>query len=429
MVARLFNASALCAVLTATEKTHKNLRIGVLAGERRIVRLAVTHPPINQLRNSQMRRQSSCFSSVGNDELQKSSQQLRHRCLPLRYRRHGCAALILSAFTSVYGGRPLEDHDFSLRFPAAVSRFASYADVAAEGGAQAASEWSSSANPASAAWPKPDTTPKFRTSFSPQITAIGFGSGNRLYVTTQALTIDAGKWGVFLPSVAQVTSNHEQQRDGLGFRFDAQYYQLQWGKLITPTWTIGANVNVTSSSTRFDVAGTRVGRSRSDSYDLRLGVVHQVLPRLRVGLVIDYGIAPSRTTAVAFNPATFALETQRTTDTAHQVLVRTGIVWRYAEGCDFYLDYQGGVFTDANGTLQVHRFPIGIEHSLIKDVLFLRGGTLIDTRGNIALTTGLGLSLGKRASLDVAYQYDMLPEIRREFGVAQNFVLSLAVGF
>ena len=376
-----------------------------------------------------MRRQLPCYSSVRSDASRKTSQHRLQRQARLLSGRYSWPALILAAVATASGGRPLEDYDFSLRFPAAVSRFASYADVAAEGGAQAASEWSSSTNPASAAWPKPDTSPKFRTSFSPQFTAIGFGSGNRLYVSTQALTIDAGKWGVFLPAVAQVTSNHEQQRDGLGFRFDAQYYQLQWGKLITPKWTIGANVNVTSSSTRFDVAGARVGRSRSDSYDLRLGLVHQVLPRLRVGVVIDYGIAPSRTTAVAFNPATFALESQRTTDTSHQVLVRTGIVWRYADGCDLYVDYQGGVFTDATGTLQVHRFPIGIEHSLIKDILFLRAGTLIDTRGNVALTSGFGLSLGKRASLDVAYQYDTLPEIRQEFGPAQNFVLSLAVGF
>ena len=376
-----------------------------------------------------MRRQSPHYSSVKSDASRKTTQHRLQRRARWHSGRYSWPALILAAVTTASGGRPLEDYDFSLRFPAAVSRFASYADVAAEGGAQAASEFSSSTNPASAAWPKPATAPKFRTAFSPQFTAIGFGSGNRLYVSTQALTIDAGKWGVFLPAVAQVTSNHEQQREGLGFRFDAQYYQLQWGKLITPKWTVGANVNVTSSSTRFDVAGTRVGRSRSDSYDLRLGLVHQVLPRLRVGVVIDYGIAPSRTTAVAFNPATFTLETQRTTDTSHQVLVRTGIVWRYADGCDLYVDYQGGVFTDATGTLQVHRFPIGIEHSLIKDILFLRAGTLIDTRGNIALTTGLGLSLGKRASLDVAYQYDTLPEIREEFGVAQNFVLSLAVGF
>ena len=339
------------------------------------------------------------------------------------------AALLLSACSAGWAGQPLEDYDFSLRFPAAISRFASYADVAAEGGAQAASEYSSSGNPASAAWPKAADVPKFRTSLSPQFSAVGFGSGNRLYITAQAATIDAGKWGTFLPAVAQVTSNHEQQRDGVGFRFDALYYQLQWAKLVTAKTTIGAVANVTSSYTRFDIGGFRVGRSRSDSYDLRLGLVHQVLPRLRVGLVIDYGITPSRTTALAFNPATFALEPQRTTDTAHQVLLRTGLVWRYADGCDLYLDYQGGVFTDSTGTLQVHRFPIGIEHTAIKGILFLRAGTLIDTRGNISLTGGFGLSLSERASLDAAYQYDMLPEIRREFGPAQTFILSLAVGF
>lgn len=339
------------------------------------------------------------------------------------------AAIALSTVTPAWAGRPLEEYEFSLRFPAATSRFASYADVAAEGGAQAASEFSTSGNPASAAWPKAADAPKFRTSLSPQFSAIGFGSGNHLYVSAEAATINAGKWGVFLPAAAQVTSNHEQQRDGLGYRFDAQYYQLQWAKLVAPKWTVGAIANVTSSYTRFDIGGFRVGASRSETYDLRLGLVHQVLPKLRVGVVIDYGITPSRTTAAVFNPATFALETQRTTDTAHQVLVRTGVVWRYADGCDLYLDYQGGFFTDSTGTLQVHRFPIGIEHSLIKDVLFLRAGTLIDTRGNISVTGGFGVSLSTRASLDLGYQYDMLPEIRREFGVAQSFVFSLAVGF
>ncbi len=366
---------------------------------------------------------------VGNDTLRKSTESRAQR-YERRLAIGLCVmALMLSEVSNAIGGRPLEEYDFSLRFPAAISRFASYADVAAEGGAQAASEWSSSTNPASAAWPKPDAAERPRIALSPQFSAIGFGSGNHLYVTAEALTIDAGKWGVFLPALAQVTSNNEQRRDGLGYRFDAQYYQLQWGKLINPAWTVGANVNVTSSSTRLDVAGTRVARSRSDSYNFRLGLVHQALPRLRVGMVLDYAATPSRTTAVVFNPATFAIETQRTTDTAHQVLVRTGLVWRYADGCDLYLDYQAGVFTDATGTLHVHRFPIGIEHMLIRNVLFLRAGTLIDTRGNIALTTGFGLSLGKRASLDVAYQYDMLPEIRQEFGPAQSLILSLAVGF
>ena len=376
-----------------------------------------------------MQNPFSKLSSLENDHSRRAASDSAPRRGNRLLTKHSWAALILSSATAAHGGRPLEEYDFSLRFPAAISRFASYADVAAEGGAQAASEFSTSANPASSAWPKPASAPKFRTSLSPQFSAIGFGSGNRLYVSAQAATIDAGKWGVFLPAAAQVTSNHEQRRDGVGFRFDAQFYQLQWAKLVAPKWTVGALGSVTTSSTRFDVGGFRVGRSQSEAYNVRLGLVHEVLPRLRVGVVIDYGVTPSRTTATAFNPATFAFDTQRTTDTAHQVLVRTGIVWRYADGCDLYLDYQGGFFTDENGTLKVHRFPIGIEHSLIKDILFLRAGALIDTRGNVSLTTGFGLSLSGRASLDAGYQYDMLPELRQDFGPAQTFVLSLAVGF
>ena len=341
--------------------------------------------------------------------------------------RHASLLFTLASAALARAGQPLESYDFSLRFPAAISRFASYADVAAEGGAQAASEWTSSGNPASAAWPK-ETPPKFRTSVAPQFSTIGFGSGNQLYVTAEAVNINAGKYGFIIPATAQVFSNHEQMRNGVGYRFDAQFYQLQWGKLVAPKWAVGGNFNVTASNTRLDLGGTRIARSQSESYNFRVGLVHQLLPRLRVGATADYTVAPSRTDTAVFNPVAFRFQNQRTTDTAQQVLFRTGVVLRYAPGCDLYVDYQTGFFDDANGTLRVHRFPIGIEHTVIKDILFLRAGTLIDTRGNVSATAGFGLSLSERASLDVAYQYDMLPEIRTEFGVGQTVVVSVSLG-
>ena len=343
----------------------------------------------------------------------------------------GCCWWIVAAapLGMANAGRPLDEASFSLRFSAATSRFASYADVAAEGGAQAASEYSSSGNPASAAWPKPEAAPKFRTSFSPQTSVVGFGSGNRLYLTAEAMTIDAGKWGVFLPAIAQVTSNGEQQRDGLGFRFDAQYYQLQWGKLLAPQWAVGANLNVTTSTVRFQNGAARVARSRSESYDLRLGLVNQILPKLRVGVTADYACGPSRTRSLQFDPATFSVGHVRSSDHSHQGLLRAGLTWEYAEGCDLYADYQGGIFNDGTGTLYVHRFPLGIEQAIIKDILFLRAGITLDTRGNIALSGGFGVSVRENVSIDVAYQHDNLPEIRQEFGVSQTFALALAVGF
>jgi hypothetical protein len=338
------------------------------------------------------------------------------------------SASLFLVTASMLAGGPLDEAAFSLRFPTAISRFASYADVAAEGGAQAASEWVSSNNPASAAWPK-ETPPAYDTSFSPQFSLIGFGSGNHLYVTAEAVNVNAGKAGFFIPAAAQVYSNHEQLSNGLGYRFDAQFYQLQWGKLVAPKWTVGGNFNLTVSDTRFDLDGTQVARSRAESYDFRVGIVHQLLPRLRIGMIADYAFAPSRNDTLTFDPATFTLRNERTYDKAHQFLLRPGLVFRYAPGCDLYVDYQLGYFEDASGTLTVHRFPIGVEHTVIKNILFLRAGTLIDTEGNISATAGFGISLGTRASLDAAYQYDMLPELRPEFGVAQTMVISLAIGF
>jgi hypothetical protein len=319
----------------------------------------------------------------------------------------------------------LSDADFSLRFPAATSRFASYADVAAMGGAQAASEWSSSSNPASATWPHDGR--KYADSFSPQFSALRFDKGTNLNVYSEALTLDAKGWGVFLPAAAQIHSNHEVDRNGLGFKYDAYYYQMQWGKMIAKNWAIGANFNLTHSDVRYDFADIGIARSRGETYDFRLGVINQVLPRLRAGFVFDYSFSPTITDF--YNPLGPGSATLQSKDTTHEFLVRPGIVWEYSKGSSLYLDYQGGFFSNRTGALWVNRFPIGIEQMVIKDILYLRAGATFDTTNQVSPTAGLGLTLGDRGSIDLAYQYNMFPEIRSEFQTAQSFVLSLGIGF
>jgi len=60
--------------------------------------------------------------------------------------------IALAGFGNFAYADGLDNKDFSLRFPAALSRFSSYADVAATGGASAGSKWQSSVNPAATAW-------------------------------------------------------------------------------------------------------------------------------------------------------------------------------------------------------------------------------------------------------------------------------------
>ena len=201
--------------------------------------------------------------------------------------------------------------------------FSPYASIAAAGNAQAAGEWSSSSNPASAAWPHPDLT--YTNSFSPQLSSLGFEEGTTVCVVAEAAALDIGRWGVFVPAAAQVRSNHEQTSPGVGFELDADYFQVPWGKLIAEDWAIGVNFNYLASDARFDVSNARLVQIRSDDYGLRLGVLHRPLDALRVGLTVDYGYSP--VWIDRFDP--LGGGSVRSRDTTQRVLVRPGIAWQF----------------------------------------------------------------------------------------------------
>ena len=119
----------------------------------------------------------------------------------------------------------------------------------------------------------------------------------------------------------------------------------------------------------------------------------------------------------------------RSKDITQRVLVRPGIVWQYAPHGNLYVDYQGGVFWNDTGTLWVHRFPIGLEYWLVPLGWVARVGTTVDSRGSAAVAAGTGMAVSQRTFVNIAYQYGMFPELHPEFGDAQTFALSVAVGF
>lgn len=321
---------------------------------------------------------------------------------------------------------PADDYaqyDLTLRLPAVFSRFSPYASIAAIGNAQTAGEWSSSMNPASAAWPHPELP--FSNSVSPQFSMVHFEEGTDIYVAAEAAVLNAGKWGVFVPAAAQVRSNHEQTSQGLGFELDVDYFQAPWGRLIAEDWAIGVNLNYMATEARLDIADARLARIRSDDYGVRLGVLHRPLDPLRVGLTVDYGYVP--TWVDRFNPLVGG--DVRSHDVTQRALVRPGVAWQFTPQGSLYVDYQAGVFWNDTDTLWVHRFPVGIEYWLVPRGLVTRMGTTVDTRGSAAFTAGTGVAVGHRAFLSVAYQYGMFPELRPEFGPGQTFALSLVVGF
>jgi hypothetical protein len=65
---------------------------------------------------------------------------------------------------------------------------------------------------------------------------------------------------------------------------------------------------------------------------------------------------------------------------------------------------------------------------MITDFIFLSTLTIVETRRNVSAAVGFKLALSGGFIRDVAYQYDILPEIRNDFGAAQTLGVSPMVG-
>ena len=328
--------------------------------------------------------------------------------------------LILLAQTCFAGG--FDGKDFSLRLPAALSRFSSYSDVAGTGGASAASKWQTSVNPAAIAWQP--MIGKLQLSLNPQYAAILFDQGTILHVTSESLTKDIGRYGVLQGTFAQVRSNEKPDRQGITFGYEMDYMQLQWGRHLSDDFAVGLNFNYSSAEVTNKLDAAVLANSTSDSYGIRSGLLYRMMPDLLAGLVVEYSNSPAKTNLYdLFASGTGDLVLY---DHTRQFTVRTGPSYEYAKDSTLNLDYQYTFFKNATGELNVHRFYTGIDHRIM-DALFLRTGFIVDTHGNSSWTGGVGIYPFKQLSIDAGYQYNMFPEIQSEFGRAHLFTLSLSL--
>lgn len=322
---------------------------------------------------------------------------------------------------SAYAGG-FDGKDFSLRFPAALNRFSSYADVAAAGGASAGSKWQTSVNPASTAWLPMTAT--FQMSLNPQYSAIIFDQGTVLHVISESITKDFNSLGTFQATAAQVRSNERSDRQGVTFGYDMDYIQLQWGRHLTPDLAIGLNLNYATAEVTNTIDSAVLANSTSDSYGIRGGLLYRIVPDLLAGLVVDYSTSPAKTNVYdLFGSGSGDLVFH---DRTKQFILRTGPSYEYAKDSTLNLDYQYNYTKNNTGRLDVHRLYLGVDHRII-DALFVRGGCVLDTHGNSSWTGGLGIYPFKQFSIDLGYQYNMFPEIKQEFGRAHLATISLSL--
>ncbi|MCX6150056.1 MAG: hypothetical protein NTX22_06000 [Ignavibacteriales bacterium] len=349
--------------------------------------------------------------------------------LALQYRRGLFGAIILFIALANLGSyayaKGFDNKDFSLRFPAALSRFSSYADVAATGGASAGSKWQSSVNPASTVWQ--NIQGNYHLSLSPQYSQILFQEGTVLHVISESITKDFNNFGTVQVSLAQVRSNERAMRAPLPdykFLYDMDYVQVQWGKRISDDLTLGGNFNYSSSEVTTKYIAETHTYTSSANYGFRVGALCSIINNLLGGIVVDYSESPS--TAKVYDIFGSGIGNLQVKDRAKQFTLRAGPSYEYSSNSTVNMDYQYCSLKNDTGNMEVHRMFAGIDHQIV-DALFARGGLALDNNGNTSWTGGVGIYPFKQLSIDIGYQYNMFPEIQPEFGRSHLITISIGV--
>ncbi len=330
--------------------------------------------------------------------------------------------VIASGILSQSAAADSYDADFALRLPAALTRFAGYADVAAVANTSAGSKWATSVNPASTGFLLASS--QWKLGLTPQFSAIAFDEGSRIYIASEALTWESPRSGTFLAAAAQVWSNEASIALGPEFDFEADVTQLQWGIRVSPDIAIGLNLNYTDSAVNFAQSGLDLAHTDSEGIDFRAGVLYQLNPKLRTGIVADYGASLNDNRQLVFAGSAFQQVSGEST--TEQFILRPGLSYEYAPDSTIFADYQMVLISDTDaGHADFHRFSAGVDHQLFRGI-FIRAGSLVDTTGHFSWSCGAAVSPAKWMSIDLAYQHDFFPELSPELGHSQTLTISMS---
>ena len=320
----------------------------------------------------------------------------------------------------VWAGSDYSDKDFSLRLAPAFLRFT---EVSAVGGETVANRFSSAINPASAGWLA--LPQKLGLVAAPYYSHVCLDSGTRLHIVGESLTWDTRKWGTIQPTLSQVRSNHDVHRLGLEFDYRVDTVQVQWAKRFGQ-WGLGAMFNFAEAEIVQKLGAVRMAEGHAESYRFRLGGLVEPADKWLLGLMVEYGLHPWRSSTRVLGAQGFT--TVRMDGTQNQLLLRPGISYEYAKLSVVFLDYQYGSFFNQFGCLQHHRVSAGVDHRVL-DWLFVRAGASFDARGNMGWTCGASVQLAEWCGIDFGYQYDVLPELRPEFGRSHTLQLTFSARF
>lgn len=355
--------------------------------------------------------------------------------------RHVPAGLVVVFAVGVVQAGSIQDEPYALRLTLALSRQSNYAATVGRQASVAVTQ-ASSANPAADDWLYRSDHPVIGT-----ITAINGFSESGAWIAALAGTVsiqtpEAGTWSI---AYARTDTFNDTARNGFEDELRSNEFFLGYGKKLTDTLAIGAQLHVIEGQIQEENLQTVDGvpiqvplRIETDilSFDVSLGLTLKLDEDWTAGVSGGWGYGKGDS---SFQNISSGLDPNPFPPPAGTI--RGGFdddlrTWSFVGGVGYMPTDQWGIYADVQylhlesnqaGAADLGRVSLGFEMRPV-EVLVLRAGVLVDSDGQTTLSAGVGF-FGWGFPLEVGYQFNSSPEVKREFGTFHLISVSLVIPF
>jgi hypothetical protein len=227
-----------------------------------------------------------------------------------------------------------------------------------------------------------------------------------------------GNAGTITPLLTRTDVYDSTTRQGQDFDLRTNAGTLRYSRRVSPNWSFGGAIKLLHNHTALADSALKVGSSVTKT-EFTLGVLGSPVPTWTTGLFITQAPAwiDTKISASGGN--------LRERSTTLLTRVRGGISWRPLPDTGVYTDVQYLHIRSKDDSANFLRVML-MSEKFVTPTLPLRLGITVDSAGQATPTAGVGLYDFKGFNFDLYYSYNAYPEIRREVGKTNYWMIVLS---
>ncbi len=248
----------------------------------------------------------------------------------------------------------------------------------------------------------------------------GFGAGGGVTINSAiALIRLPGDGGTITPLFTRTDVFDSTTRQGQDFDLRTNAATLRYSRHIAPNWSIGGAIKLLRNHTALADPAIKIG-SNVTKAEYTLGVLGSPVANWTTGLFVTQAPAWIDT------KITDGGGSQKSRSTTLLTRVRGGIGWHPLPDMGIYADLQYLRVHSKDDSANFMRVMLMGEKSIAPTLPF-RLGLTVDSAGQVTPTAGIGVyDVFKGINVDLYYSYNAFPEIRREVGRTNYWMLVLS---